>query len=174
MSDSTLLLPRPQWAGSSRCQSSVTLVESCFICYLISWCNKFWGRVFNCPWQLALCCPVRQVSSISTLQMRTESLICHSCSENQGWDRGILDLFHSSRVSLIMQCCWKLCFSAPWLTQTILLLLWAEAWSRNLELACCITAHVEAKIISNGYILLCRDWGNAHVHPQCLKVRLEW
>lgn len=106
--------------------------------------------------------------------MRTEELICHSCSKSQGWDRGILDLFHPSRVPLITQRCWKWCFSAPWLTQTVLLLLWAEACSRNLELASCITAHVEAKIISNCYISLCQDSSNAHTHPQCLKVRLEW
>jgi len=60
------------------------------------------------------------------------------------------------------------------MTQTLLLLLSAEAWSRSLELSHCITAHVEPKIINNCYISLCRDSSNAHARPQCLKVRLEW
>lgn len=54
------------------------------------------------------------------------------------------------------------------------LLLWAEAWSRNLELAHCITAHVEAKIMSNCYVLLCQYSSDVHAHPECLRVRLEW
>lgn len=84
---------------------------------LISRCRRFQGWGCNCSWQLVLCCPVRQGSSIPALHVGTEELICHSCGESQGWDRGVLDLFHPSRVPFITQHCWKWCFSAPWLTQ---------------------------------------------------------